>query len=135
MKRKNVLQLSGKEGKINKENNNKIELLNCQLSTQKCEKHLTLINKSYINASNYHLDKDYLNSINSLKRAYNKACELKDSSCSKCSAFFRLTITNSLENINQELSGLTTGVFRKKRYQHSYIESCNALNELKNKDQ
>lgn len=134
MKRKNVSQLSGKKEQINNENNNKIELLNCQLSTQKCKKHLSLINKSYINANNYHLEKDYLNSINSLKSAYNKACELKDSSCSKCSEFFRLTITSSLENINKELSGLTTGVFRKKRYQHSYIESCNALNELKNKD-
>lgn len=133
MRRENAKSLSEKDITINDGNNDKIELLGCHLGSQKCKKHLVLINKSYNNAGNYLLEKDYLNSISSLKSAYNVASELRDSTCSKCAALFRLTITNSLENINKELAVMTSGIFRKKRYQKSYIESCNALTEFKNR--
>lgn len=120
-----------KDLKNNKEN--RIELLSCQNGTQKCEEHLTIINKCYIIADNYHLEKDYLHSISSLKNAFNKANELKDTSCSKCAELFRSTITNSLENINQELSVMTKGIFRKKRFEQVYLESCNTLKDFKNR--
>lgn len=131
MKSKNILPNPGKNSNINKEK--KIELLSCQNGVHKCEEHLEVINKSYIDADNHHLEKDYLNSIGSLKEAYNKSCELKDKSCLKCAEFFRSTITNSLENINQELSVMTTGMFGKKRYQKIYAESCNTLEDFKNR--
>ncbi len=134
MGKKNLISLNDRDIDFIDSNENKIELLSCQLEVQKCNKHLMAINKRYLNANNYLIEKDYLNSIRSLKSAYNKASELRDSSCSKCVVLFRKTITNSLENINQELSVMTSGVFRKKLYQQSYVESCNALKEFKNRD-
>ena len=132
MKGNNFLSEQNKNSKVNKEN--KIELLSCHNGISKCEEHLKVINNKYREANNHHLEKDYLNSICSLKHAYDKACELQDTSCAVCARFFRSTITNSLENINHELSVLTTGIFKKKRYQKVYAESCDTLNEFKNRD-
>jgi hypothetical protein len=134
MSNKNVFSSSEKDNGYIEGNQNKIELLNCSLESQNCKEHLLIINKSYTNARNFHLEKDYLNSIESLKSAFYKASELKESPCSKCSLFFRFTIMQSLENINKELRDLTSGIFRKKRYQLIYKESCNILNDFKQKD-
>lgn len=76
----------------------------------------------------------YLNSIESLKSAFKKASELQESPCEKCAVFFRSTITHSLENMNEELNKMTSGIFRKKRYLSVYNESCNVLNDFKGKD-
>lgn len=134
MERKNVFSLSEREVERIDNNQNKIELLNCQLESQKCKDHLSLINTSYCNAYNYHLEKDYLHSIESLKSAFYKASELHETPCSKCAALFQSTITQSLKNINKELYKMTNGVFKRKRFLFSYIESCNALKDFKQKD-
>jgi len=123
----------GDAKKVN-DNQNKIELLNCQLESQKCKEHLLVINKSYSNACNFHLEKDYFNSIEALKSAYNKASELQETPCSKCAVLFRSIITQSLENMNEELNKMTSGIFSEKRYKSIYNESCIVLNDFKNKD-
>ncbi len=111
---------------------NKIELLSCHLNSQRCNHHLKEINRSYSLAHNYHLEKDYFNSIRSLKSAFKIAEELKETTCLNCASFFQSTLTESLENINSELKRMSTGLFAKKRYRSSYIESCNILNEIRN---
>jgi hypothetical protein len=114
-----------------KENYAKIELLVCRAGGKNCKEHLSVINDCYVEAGNYHLEKDYLNSIESLKCAFLKTTELNQDSCVNCAKLFRSTITRSLENINTELKTLTTGFFRKKRYRESYITSGKVLHEIK----
>ncbi len=114
-----------------KKNYAKIELMVCQAGGHNCREHLRVINEHYSEATFYHSEKDYINSIKSLKNAYVITDDLKQDSCVRCAALFRSTITDSLQNINKELHNLTTGFFRKKRYINSYVESCNVLNELK----
>lgn len=119
------------EHKPNNKQQVKIELLTCRAGGHNCKEHLSVINKCYSEANNYHFERDYLNSIESLKSAFFKTTELNQESCVRCAGLFRLTITQSLENINNELQNLTTGLFGKKRYKTSYIASCNVLNEIK----
>lgn len=117
--------------KSNYKNQLKIELLVCQAGGHNCREHLTEINECYLDANNYHFDKDYLSSIESLKSAFFKTTDLNQESCVNCAKLFRTTITQSLENINNELHNLTTGIFSKKRYHRSYQASCEVLNEIK----
>ena len=114
-----------------KKNNVKIELMVCQAGGHNCREHLRVINEHYSEATFYHSEKDYINSIKSLKNAYVITDDLNKESCIRCAALFRSTITDSLQSINKELHNLTSGFFRKKRYITSYVESCNVLNELK----
>jgi len=110
---------------------NKIELLNCRLGAGNCKESLSIINKCYVDAHCYRLDKDYLNSIDSLKSAFFSTCDLKEDTCKKCAEFFRMTIKQSLENINGELYELTNGFIGNKSYQLSYITSSDFLQDIK----
>jgi hypothetical protein len=109
----------------------KIELMVCQAGGQSCKEHLSLINECYLEAGYCHFEKDYLNSIELLKCAFFKTTDLNQDSCVNCAKFFRSTIAQSLENINNELHILTTGLFSKKRYQKCYIASRDVLNEIR----
>jgi hypothetical protein len=132
MNRKRLFSLTGKtEHKLRNKKHIKIELLVCQTGGHKCKEQLSVINECYLEANNYHFDKDYLNSIESLKSAFFKTTDLNQDSCLNCAKFFRSTITQSLENINIELQNLTTGIFRKKHYQKIYCASREVLNEIK----
>ncbi len=124
-----VLSFSG-IGSRRYNNPNKIELLSCRSGGKNCQNHLSLINQKYSKAYNFQLEKDYINSIKALKDAFYITSEIHESSCTKCAALFRLTLTESLENINNELHKLTSGIFGKKKYEFSYIESCNVLREF-----
>lgn len=130
---RHLMFTSTNQTKHNQENKNlsKIELLVCQAGGQNCKEHLSIINDCYLNANNYHFDKDYLNSIESLKSAFFKTTDLNQDSCVNCAKLFRSTITRSLENINGELKNLTSGLLRKKRYHKSYLASCEVLKEIK----
>jgi hypothetical protein len=110
---------------------NKFELLTCNVQGGSCKEHLVVINECYLEANKYHLEKDYLNTIESLKNAFFRTNELNENSCVKCANLFRSTITESIENIHGELQNLTTGMFRKKRYQSSFLASRDVLNEIK----
>ena len=109
----------------------KFELMVCHAGGYNCREHLSVINECYVEAKNYHFDKDYLNSIESLKYAFFKTADLNQESCLNCAKLFRTTITRSLENINVELKILTSGFLSKKRYHRSYQASCEVLNEIK----
>ena len=132
MNSKRLLSLTN-QTKQNSDNKNhlKIELLVCQAGGHNCQEHLSVINGCYLEANNYHFEKDYLNSIESLKSAFFKTTDLNQESCVNCAKLFRSTITRSLENINGELKSLTSGFLSKNRYHRSYQASCDVLNEIK----
>jgi hypothetical protein len=115
----------------NGSNSNKIELLNCSSGAENCKKHLLVINECYTAANSFHLEKDYYNSIESLRNAFLMTCDLREDSCLQCANLFRTTIANSLENINLELHKLTTGFIPNKRYLKSYKKSCAVLDDIR----
>ncbi len=110
---------------------NKIELLVCKSGAENCKEHLLIINQCYSDANTFHLEKDYLNSIESLRNAFLMTCDLRHDSCVECANLFRTTIADSLENINRELHILTKGMIKKKRYIKSYKKSCAVLDDVK----
>ena len=110
---------------------NKIELLSCNSGANNCKNHLLVINQCYTAANSFHLEKDYYNSIESLKNAFLMTCELREDTCIHCANLFRSTIAKSLENINIELKKLTTGIMGNKRYLKSYKKSCAVLEDVK----
>jgi len=111
-------------------NPNKIELQDCQFGGEKCKEHLSVINENYLKFQEYRHRKDYKESIAALKDAFDKTIELHDDPCLKCAALFRDTITESLENVHDELQGMSTGIFRKKRYEPSRLEARYVLDEF-----
>lgn len=121
----------------NKGDNNarpgKIELLDCQFGGEKCKEHLSVVNENYLEFQEYRKGKEYEKSIAALKNAFDKTTELQEDSCLKCAALFRATITESLENIHDELQRMSTGIFKTKRYESSCIEARNVLNEFQEK--
>lgn len=110
---------------------NKFEIVSCAIDGKLCKNHLAEINKSYIISNQSNLNKDYNNAIEALKKGFYKSCELNDPVCLGCSKMFRSTITQSIENIHNELHNISNGFFGSKRYNQSYILACDTLNELK----
>jgi len=111
---------------------NKIELVSCPRKVMKCKEYLSIINKSYIESEQFRREKDFQRSIETLKSAFYITLDLKEPSCSKCAKIFRSTITESLENIHFELEKMSTGIFRNKRYQASYLKADIVLKEFEN---
>lgn len=126
----NILSIQKKSRSYNSKED-KIELLSCNSGTESCKEHILIINKCYVDAKSYHLEKDYLNTIESLKNAFLMSCDLRHDSCLECANLFRSIIAKSLESINEELLNLTTGIIKNKRYIKSYKESCSVLNDVK----
>lgn len=131
MSRTLLFSSSKKDAEHNKGQQNKFEVLTCNVLGGSCKEHLVVINEYYLEANKYHLEKDYLNTIESLKNAFFRTNQLNENSCVKCANLFRSTITESIENIHGELQNLTTGLFRKKRYQRSFLASREVLSEIK----
>ncbi len=109
----------------------KIELVGCPLDGKHCSEHRKLINKSFTESTRNRRDKDYYNSIETLKRAFLKTTELTESPCKKCAVFYRSTITDSVQLIHSELQKMSTGLFRTKRFHSSYEKAENVLKEFK----
>lgn len=97
----------------------KIEVEGCPFKMKNC-KHLSAVNASHHEADIYYLNKEFQWSIESLRKAYYKTFNIKDSACGKCAGLFRSTITGSLENIQLDLEKMSKGLFRTKRYLPCY---------------
>ena len=108
----------------------KIELVSCLNGGAYCQGHLDIINKRFTASNQYVRNKEYSKSIEELISAFDETSELSESSCSRCAAFFRDTITRSLENIQVDLSRMSHGFFRQ-RYEIPYQLATNKLEELK----
>ena len=109
----------------------KIELVNGKLENRRCVEHLSIFNNSYHESDKFQCNKDFQNSIETLKNAFNKTLEFKAPSCIKCAELLRSTIINSLENIHWELEKMSSGIFRTKRYEYSRLEVEKILREFR----
>ena len=110
----------------------KIELVNCPIKEMMCKFHLSAINRSYLQSEQYHKEKDYNRSIDTLKSAFDKTNELMDLPCTRCARLYRSNIVESLENIHDELERMSTGIFGNKRYQSSYLKVDKFLKKFEN---
>lgn len=111
----------------------KFELVSgCPKEGNVCINHLSAINKSFASSQNYHLNKDYRRSIESLKYAYSLTSELQTSSCMECAELFRSTIIQSLEYIHEDLQKMSSGLIFSNRYKPSYAMASQVLEEFRN---
>jgi len=120
--------------KTNRSDNqkDKIELVSCPLKDIVCKGHLTEVNRNYLQSEQYHREKEFKKSIETLKSAFYKTTELMEHPCANCVQLFRSTIFKSMQNIHGELETMSKGIFGTKRYQSSYISADNALREFGN---
>jgi len=111
--------------------NEKIELLRCPMDGINCREHRRVINRDFYESQDYLLNKDYPRSILALKNAFHKTTELQKTSCLSCAELFRNTITQSLENIHDDLHLMSTGLFGHNRFHSSLKLAGNVLKEMK----
>ncbi len=131
VKGKRIFSLAETDTEYFNDNQDKIELLDCQLNGKNCKNTLPKINNYFLESDRYYRDKDFQKSIEALKNAFYTTAELQETPCIKCAELFRSTITQSLENIHDELRKMSTGLFRTKRYQLSFKEAEKVLKEFK----
>jgi len=132
--RKDLFSFSTTESEYFNDAQDKFKLVNCPIQGKHCIKQLPSINKSYLEAEQYRRNKEFHPAINTLKRAYFTTLELKEPGCSKCVDLFQSSITQSLEEIKDELHKMSIGWFKTKRYESSYLMSGKVLRELELKD-
>jgi len=130
-KRTGLFSLSVKDGEYFEDKQDSIELVSCPLGGKICDEHRAVINKNLLASRKYLRDKDYSKSIESLKLAYNKTTDLNEKSCDKCAELFRSTVTNSMENIHDDLYRMSRSLFFRKRFQESFVLAQNVLKEFK----
>lgn len=121
----------------NEEANGKIqepfELVSCPRGGKNCNGSRAVINESVIASRKYLLNKEYNESINELKNAFQQTNNLQEPVCQQCVQLFQTTIIQSVEQIHKDLHRMTTGIFRAKRYRPSLEYADKVLEELKNK--
>ncbi len=128
---KNAFSLSVMDNEYLNDYEEKIELLSCPSGGMSCKEQLSVINNRFLESYGYHRDKNYTGSIESLKSAFDETKDLKESRCTNCAKLFRSTITESLEKIHDELKEMSTGIFKTKKYQASYVMAGNTLRNFK----
>jgi len=128
---KKLFSFSETDSKDYKDKLDKIELVSCPLNEMMCEVHLTAVKKSYLESEQYLKNKDFNNSIDSLKCAFSKATELMAHPCTKCAQQYRLKVIDSMVNVRGELEEISQGLFGDKDYQSSFVKADNVLKEFK----
>lgn len=126
-----LFSISQKESNYFNDKEGFIELESCPLGTEICIEHLDFINNKMRISRSYWLNKDFLQAIEELKKAYHKTTELNQPSCLQCAKLFRSTITNSMEAIHEDLLEMTSGIFKAKRFNSSLELSTIVLSEFK----
>jgi hypothetical protein len=109
----------------------KFDVVKCPRKEIYCKEQLSFINKIYVDSEFFRSEKDYKNSIETLKNAFYITTELTENPCTKCAEVFRSTVIDSLENIHYELKKITSGFFGNKNYQSSLNLAEKVLSELK----
>ena len=130
-KRESRFSLSEEDSDYFNDAENKIELVNCPRGGHNCSEHRAVINKYLLASRKYHVNKDYNRSIEALKVAYNKTTDLQESSCLNCALMFRGLVTQSLENIHDDLHQMAKGLFFRKRFESSYQFAKVVLEEFR----
>jgi hypothetical protein len=137
MEGKETGQFANQEkGGVNKKQE-PIELLYCPLKEKGsiCIEHRAVINQSMLASRRHLMNKEYQVSIEELKIAFNKTTELQEATCQKCANFFRSTITQSMEQIHEDLRKMTTGFFKAKRFLPTFELANEVLAEFKKQEQ
>ncbi|MGQ8338561.1 hypothetical protein ACUNWD_18540 [Sunxiuqinia sp. A32] len=126
-----IFSISKKESEYFNDKRKFIELVNCPQGGKNCIEHRKLINNNIINAREHFIDKNFPQSIEELRIAFDKTTELQQKSCINCAALFRQTITNSMEKIHLDLEKMSKGFFKSSRHQTSYLLAAEVLKDFK----
>jgi hypothetical protein len=108
----------------------RIELVSCPLKEIICNVHLSTLNNSFLESKQYHKNRDFQKSIESLKIAFYKTIELMENPCTKCVQHFQTKIIESLEAIYGELNNIVKGIFGDKRFQQNLNTAVKLLKEF-----
>lgn len=122
---KNDINFNSKEKK-------KFELIQCPVKHTYCKGILPALNEYYAESENFLRSKNFHKSIEALENAFYKTMELTESPCLNCGAFFRSTISKSVENVHCELESMSKGLFSTNRFQSSCEKAELVLDEFKN---
>lgn len=114
--------------------NGPIKLESCPRNGKKCQDQRTNINACLLSSFAYFSDRQYRDSIDELKVAYHKTFEITESPCVKCANLFRQRIMQSLEQVENELQQMSSGLFWTKRHKPNYEYANSTIRELKNED-
>lgn len=131
MKRKNIFSISLDNKELFEVKQDKFEMVSCPARERFCINHLKEINRYYREFECYTQIKEYQNSISSLKNAFYKTTELKNSPCTGCAEFFQASIIQSLELTRNDIRRMSEGLFKTNRYDLSYAMVEKVLKELK----
>jgi len=128
---KKLFSISEKEGKYFDDKHECIELVSCHVDGTNCAAQRALINKKMLTSRRLWLNKNYEHSIAELKSAFYNTDELDRATCLQCAKLFRTTITQSMENIHEDLHKMTTGFFSIQHYKSHYELATSVLKEFK----
>lgn len=112
----------------------KFELVSCPLNGKFCTNIRAKMNQNYQEYLDFRSTKEFDKSIDALGKVYNETMKLPESPCGNCVAFYQSTIVDSMEDVHDELKGMTKGLFSTKRFESSREKAEQALEELKNED-
>ncbi|MHA7108860.1 hypothetical protein ACRTDU_01965 [Sunxiuqinia elliptica] len=108
-----------------------IQFVSCPFNGSKCQKERAIINKRLANSFQFFSDRQYDDSIDELRYAFQETTDISGSPCTQCAQLFRTRITQSMEQIHGELQHMTTGFFRWDQYKPSYEFADNVISDFK----
>ncbi|MGQ7871140.1 hypothetical protein [Sunxiuqinia sp. sy24] len=111
-----------------------IQFVSCQFNGSRCVNQRETINQCLFNSHDSFTNKEYDDSIEALKIAYDQTGEISGAPCSRCAQLFRSRITDSMEQIHDELQRMTTGFFSWGSLSPSYELANTAINEFRKND-
>ena len=130
-----LFNLSAIDTEYFNDDQDKIELVSYETITTKCKKHLSLVNAGFRQSEYYRREKDFDRAIEILQNTYVATFELTESSSYEWGEFFRSTILESLENMHNELTHLSKGLLKKKRFISSRNLAADVISQLKKMSQ
>ena len=129
---KNLFKLTVLDTEYLNDSQDKIELVGCKQVFKSCDSVISVINENYKEVERLRYDKDFFRAINTLKDSFDKTYKIQGKTCRSCGNILRSVIADSLENIHDELKSMSTGIFRTKRFQSSYLFAQETLTEFEN---
>lgn len=109
----------------------KFELVSCSVKGVHCRGILPEINELYARSESARIDKEYQRSAELLQKAYAKTLLLDKPVCAQCVNFFQTSITETMEQMEEEVHDMSVGFFHKKRYEHVYLRLRNFLKKMR----
>ncbi|HKJ40556.1 MAG TPA: hypothetical protein VKA27_00630 [Sunxiuqinia sp.] len=122
---------SKKEVEANGKMQEPFELVSCPRGGIICTEHRAIINTEVVASRKYFFNKEYNESINELKSAFQQTTNLQEPVCQQCVELFQTSIIRSMEAIQSDLKKMTTGFFKANRYKSSLEFAKSSVDELK----